>query len=166
MARLSSSARSAGTSRSSKGFDMNKMYYEMDETERRAFMHQLLVEVRDANKERAPAGMGICAWLTMLLRAHIDRTAYLISRRHFDHDLRGLVRKWPEHSGSTTYPVPCPQELVVVSFSHISPEWVARRAFNNISPEYFWDKGHPYGAARCRLLEFLIEETRPVEASA
>lgn len=59
-----------------------------------------------------------------------------------------IAESWPEFSGSGNYPVP-------------HPTLDARDAFNGLEPADFWNPDHPYGAARLRLLDFLIEQTDP-----
>ena len=55
------------------------------------------------------------------------------------------MEEWPEFSGDRAYPVPHPDE---------SPE----RAFNLASTEDMWSPGSAYGAARLRLLDWLIAQ--------
>ena len=52
------------------------------------------------------------------------------------------MRYWPEHSGDPQYPVPSPV-----------PEMDAGHFYEQ--SDYFWK--HDYGAARIRLVEFLLE---------
>lgn len=57
--------------------------------------------------------------------------------------LTGLIEEWPEFSGYRAYPVPHPSE---------SPD----EAFYLASAEEMWSPGSAYGAARLRLLDWLI----------
>ena len=72
--------------------------------------------------------------------------------------LRDLVEQWPEFSGYPAYPVPHPSE---------NPD----RAFYLASPKEMWSPEDYYGAARLRLLDWLIArlevetETRSMKGS-
>ena len=57
--------------------------------------------------------------------------------------LNDLMEEWPEFSGDRSYPVPHPSE---------SPD----RAFDHACAEEMWSPGSAYGAARLRLLDWLI----------
>ena len=57
--------------------------------------------------------------------------------------LLDLMEEWPEFSGDSAYPVPHPDK---------DPEM----AFNHASVEEMWNPGSAYGAARLRLLDWLI----------
>lgn len=59
--------------------------------------------------------------------------------------LTGLMEEWPEFSGYRAYPVPHPSE---------SPD----KAFYLASAEEMWSPGSAYGAARLRLLDWLIAQ--------
>ena len=59
-----------------------------------------------------------------------------------------IAESWPEFSGYPSYPVP-------------HPERGAIEGFNSSPINDFWNPDHPYGAARLRLLDFLIEQTDP-----
>ena len=59
--------------------------------------------------------------------------------------LNDLVEEWPEFSGDRSYPVPHPSE---------SPD----RAFDLASAEDMWSPESAYGAARLRLLDWLIAQ--------
>ena len=56
-----------------------------------------------------------------------------------------LAEEWPEFSGYPAYPVPHPDE---------KPD----RAFYSASAEDMWSPGSAYGAARLRLLDWLIAQ--------
>ena len=59
-----------------------------------------------------------------------------------------LSREWPESTGNGQYPVP----------------YDLHDGLNNISAfgeeDIMWNPDHPYGAARLRLLDWLIERTK------
>lgn len=57
--------------------------------------------------------------------------------------LMDLMEQWPEFSGARMYPVPHPSE---------SPD----KAFDLVSAEDMWSPEGYYGAARLRLLDWLI----------
>ena len=59
--------------------------------------------------------------------------------------LSDLMEEWPEFSGDHSYPVPHPSE---------NPE----RAFDLASTEDMWNPESAYGAARLRLLDWLIDQ--------
>lgn len=59
--------------------------------------------------------------------------------------LLDLMEEWPEFSGDRAYPVPHPDE---------SPDM----AFDHASAEDMWSPGSAYGAARLRLLDWLIAQ--------
>ena len=61
--------------------------------------------------------------------------------------LRVLIRRWPEFSGDIVYPVPVP-ELG-------TPPWDVTLTSR------LWDGRTKHGAARWRLLDYLIEQTEP-----
>lgn len=82
--------------------------------------------------------LGICNAVGLGARSPELRSVFLIL-------LRGLVEQWPEFSGYPSYPVPHPSE---------SPD----RAFDLASPKEMWSPESAYGAARLRLLDWLIAE--------
>ena len=57
--------------------------------------------------------------------------------------LQDLMEEWPEFSGDSAYPVPHPDK---------DPEM----AFDHASPKEMWSPEDAYGAARLRLLDWLI----------
>ena len=57
-----------------------------------------------------------------------------------------LLREWPECNGDPGYPIDSPDFDTPCEAYHLTPE-VDR-----------WNPDHPYGAARLRLLDFLIAE--------
>lgn len=63
-----------------------------------------------------------------------------------------LISEWPEHSGNVSYPVPCPNAPEDLVAAHAT-FWQARRTGT------LWSG--PYGASRQRLLDYLLERTKP-----
>ena len=59
--------------------------------------------------------------------------------------LLDLMEEWPEFSGNRAYPVPHPSE---------NPD----KAFYLVFAEDMWGPGSAYGAARLRLLDWLIAQ--------
>lgn len=80
--------------------------------------------------------LGICNAVGLGAQSPELRSEFLIL-------LRGLVEQWPEFSGYPSYPVPHPSE---------NPD----RAFYLASPKEMWSPEGYYGAARLRLLDWLI----------
>lgn len=60
--------------------------------------------------------------------------------------MQDLMSQWPEFSGNELFPVPSP--------------WGGDSgfAYRSISVDNFWNPLHSYGAARLRLLDWLIEQ--------
>lgn len=65
--------------------------------------------------------------------------------------LNGIFVKWPEYSGNEYYPVPDPDWDDDLYSEHDAAE----RAYDNASSETLWHG--PYGEARMRLLDFIIQ---------
>ena len=82
------------------------------------------------------AGLGICSEVTLGASSPEIRYGCLIL-------LKDLMEQWPEFSGDRAYPVPHPSER---------PDM----AFDLTSAEDKWNPGNAYGAARLRLLDWLI----------
>ena len=80
--------------------------------------------------------LGICSTVTLGAQSPEVRLERL-------NLLTGLMEKWPEFSGDRAYPVPHPIE---------SPD----KAFYLASAEEMWSPVSAYGAARLRLLDWLI----------
>lgn len=95
-----------------------------------------LLEVR-RSMARAPSFNGICS----AMRWAANTTT---SCKAVGHWLRHHFPLWDEYSGVMDYPVPCPDGG--------DPEV----AYDNASQHDMWRLTHPYGAARQRLLSFLI----------
>lgn len=64
------------------------------------------------------------------------------ARERFERVLRPLFREWPEYSGNPVFPVP-------------HPSLTAREAYSRLDDQ--WDAFTPYGQARLRLLNWLID---------
>ena len=82
------------------------------------------------------AGLGICSEVTLGASSPEIRYGCLIL-------LKDLMEQWPEFSGYPSYPVPHPSD---------SPD----KAFYSASAEDMWSPESAYGAARLRLLDWLI----------
>ena len=98
-------------------------------------LHEALLRVRKMDK--AGARYGICHYVNKF-------------RDTKGREVMKLATEWPEFSGELLYPVPhpdfdCPEE-----------------AFSRVPDYEMWCPNHPYGAARLRLLDWLIEQTREV----
>ena len=63
-------------------------------------------------------------------------------------DIRENQVEWPEYSGNAVFPVPC-------------PDMTPRDAYLELREGAHWNPDHPYGAARLRFLDWLIERTAP-----
>lgn len=83
-------------------------------------------------------GLGICNAVTISEPSTEIRSGCLDL-------LSDLMAEWPEFSGDPSYPVPHPDE---------SP----KRAFDHASTGDMWNPGSAYGAARLRLLDWLISK--------
>ena len=72
---------------------------------------------------------------------------HLSTRLDFDPDiwLEAQFKKWPERSGSLWYPVP-------------DPDGHPETAYDLARGHYMWNPNNAYGAARLRLLDFLITQ--------
>lgn len=60
-------------------------------------------------------------------------------------DIHAMFMQWPEFSGDIEFPVPSKQEGMD-----------AEDAYMKTENKDMWNPAHPYGAARLRLLDFLI----------
>lgn len=69
----------------------------------------------------------------------------ICSNANTSHWVTDIFEEWPEYSGHPKFPVSSPE------FSD------PRQAYFNTPDEDFWSPDHPYGAARLRLLDFLID---------
>lgn len=110
--------------------------YETDPT-LKAVIHKALLHLR----EHGPSVpyYGICYHLDAWKHARYNITVGMTLC---------LADGWPEHSGDESYPVP-------------HPEMAADSAFDTADEDEMWDKTQPYGAARWRLVDYMIERTKP-----
>ena len=96
---------------------------------------------------------GICDWLSTYCLSQYSRHSSLDWYEELACRFSELAKEWPEFSGDDAYPVPCPP------WNDITP----RYAFHVHSDRnHMWNRDHPYGAARWRLVEWMIrnlEET-------
>lgn len=103
-------------------------------------LHEALLEVEKRSEKHA-LNIDICEGVDDVLY-NMGRYKY---RRTIEQMLLDLFKKWPEFSGDTYYPVPsCCEGLS------------SKQAYESIE---LWGS-NPYGDARLRLLNFLIEETK------
>ena len=122
------------------------------------FLHYALLNVRRLAETR-PQAHGICGVLDNYLYATVKGSNHYAIRRAVScaaqDALDAMFPRWPEFSGLRGYPVPAPKS------SGLTP----REAFGHALD--LWDPEGEYGAARRRLLDWLIAETSPKrEASA
>lgn len=108
-------------------------------------LHTALVQLRadvEAGKVHR-VEYGICSNVRTLLNmaSPFDQTGEAIPY------LRGLCKGWPEYSGEPFFPVPC---------AHYDPG-TAYDEMRYTLPKWQGE----YGAARLRLLDYLIEQTKP-----
>ena len=66
-----------------------------------------------------------------------------------------FFREWPESTGSVCFPVPAKR------LASVADSKQAKWGYITASAEQMWSPDHPYGAARLRLLDYLIERTKP-----
>uniref|UniRef100_A0AAU8HY79 Uncharacterized protein n=1 Tax=Rhizobium phage IG49 TaxID=3129228 RepID=A0AAU8HY79_9CAUD len=67
--------------------------------------------------------------------------------------LYSLFKEWPEFSGDTEFPVPG-YKVDDLEENETDEE----RAYMETECEDMWNPGNPYGAARLRLVDFLISK--------
>lgn len=67
-----------------------------------------------------------------------------------------MFEAWPEYSGDLEYPI--------ATFDDGGRQYLDAAASG--SPEAMWSAAHPYGAARRRLLDFLIEQFTQLQLEA
>lgn len=102
-------------------------------------MKHILTELLALKANPINVRAGICGWA--LSSATLDQ----------QEEFKLLMCDWPEFSGDEKYPVP-------------HPIWEPEYAYNFSSYKEFYDPDEEYGAARLRLLDYLIEEiTKIVE---
>lgn len=103
-------------------------------------LHKSLLEVKKSS-EKQVLNIGICDAVHDVLYG-MRKYKYRVA---FEQMLLELFKKWPEFSGDTYYPVPsCCEGLS------------SKQAYESLE---LWGSS-PYGDARLRLLNFLIEETK------
>ncbi len=95
-----------------------------------------LRHIRDNGPQRLDRGICIAVWQLSLQR---DWKISDITRA-----LKKYWVKWPEYSGDVTYPIVTNKKII------------AYRQYDNC--ENKWNKRSPYGRARWRLLNWLIEQ--------
>lgn len=95
-------------------------------------LHQLLLQLREAGPT---TDFGICC-----------QVKHLCDSKQLYDELRALFSRWPEFSGHPEFPVPHPDQSPSQAF-HTEVD--------------LWDRSTEYGAARWRLLDWLIEQTEP-----
>ena len=102
----------------------------------RARVHEYLSTGEE--NERFDPDLGICNAVTLGASSPEVSSGCLVL-------LSDRMEEWPEFSGYPAYPVPHPSE---------SPD----KAFYLASAEEMWNPGSAYGAARLRLLDWLIAQ--------
>lgn len=112
-----------------------------------AYLHSALISVKD----RPVAEIGIC---TSVSRWLSERG---LSTTLCDNLLDWLFSQWPEFSGDANYPV-CTWKPTNVGADPTT--FIARRQYNMAATDRSMWLGE-YGRARMRLLDFLIERTKP-----
>ena len=108
-----------------------------------ANLHHLLLQVRDSVKYDS-----IC-FMLQDLHSKQSNTDY---RSGLENYVEELVAEWPEYSGYASYPIR-PAPGITACGDAREGFWAARRTGALWVGEY--------GAARQRLLDFLIERTKP-----
>ena len=97
---------------------------------------ETLLQLRDElDRGEFPGAYGICGYA-------YGKRCNMKSFR----GIRVLFHMWPEGTGSNSVPVPGAGGKIY---------WPSAE---DATPEHFWDRSQPYGAARYRLLNYLIEE--------
>lgn len=94
-------------------------------------LHQALKQIKESHDST-----GICCNLGEVFSAGDTETLFAMQRK-----VRELAKGWPEYSGDEVYPVPC-EGMPSRSAYLTLPKWEGE-----------------YGAARMRLLNYLIEMT-------
>ena len=87
--------------------------------------------------------VGACDWI----HAYCDEVG--MSDDWYDEMMRRfseLAKEWPEFSGDDAYPVPYPPD----------ERMPAGVAYQDFAHDHMWARDHPYGAARWRLVEWMI----------
>ena len=118
--------------------------------ELKAHLHHLLLQIQDSTKYDS-----ICFMLQDLHhQQHHQRRQFNTSYNLADLPdyVKELAAEWPEYSGFPSYPVR-PAPYITTYADESGGFWEARRSKTLWMGEY--------GAARQRLLDFLIERTAP-----
>ena len=103
-------------------------------------LHRVLLAVRkDVESGKFP-NSGLCS---AIITKALDLDIRTIEYQH----IIGLCSKWPEGTGSVIYPVTVSGDGYLEYF--------------NSDPIEKWSKAFTYGAKRRRLLDWLIEQTKP-----
>lgn len=95
-------------------------------------LHQTLKQIKESHDST-----GICSNITSALLAEDDEIFFKLQEQVCE-----LAKGWPEYSGDPIFPVPCEGLSPKVAYRSL-PRWEGE-----------------YGAARMRLLDFLIEVTK------
>lgn len=117
-----------------------------DQTEPVPFkmLHADLLALRDKMLDAENyAYFGICCSLSEKLQDNREVHVWL----------QEAFREWPEWSGCPHYPVPHP--FFTEGGERTAAEY-ASAAYGGANKHAMWSPDHPYGAARRRLLDFLI----------
>lgn len=121
-----------------------------------SLLHDLLVTIRTEHADLRNANHTMPKKFQFGICMAFDRTAVDAGitgkvLEDLEAKLAALFLKWPEYSGNEKYPVPSPLGLGTgkASLAYSSYHYLLR-----------WDPSHPYGAARLRLLDWLIEATK------
>lgn len=101
-------------------------------------LHQALLKVKESHDST-----GICHNVSDVFLAESDGDFFIRQRSVCE-----LAKGWPEHSGDWHYPVPCEGKTAEAAYLTL-PLWEGE-----------------YGAARLRLLDYLIEVTKDERNSA
>ena len=109
------------------------------------FLHRALLNVRRL-AETSLQIHGICGVLDDYLCVTVKGSTRDYVRGAAQDDLEEMFPRWPEFSGLRGYPVPAPKS------SGLTPHEVLGHAID------LWDPEGEYGAARRRLLDWLIAE--------
>lgn len=104
-------------------------------------LHEALIRIRDQDDFEIIPYYGICSNL-------IESSDGRFDSKH----LKPLFPNWPEFSGTDYFPIKS------YDMDEPDPVFVYDLASEE---ETMWDRNTEYGAARWRLLDFLIEETKP-----
>ena len=105
-------------------------------------LHEILVQIKtDGPMDHR---FGICDAVRTMAKAHeLDTSKVLDEVCH-------LFTQWPEFSGDSLYPIADPASSRNPCMAYLGNDECD-----------MWNPNHPYGAARLRLLDFLIERTSP-----